>query len=106
MELTASTEVGEHLTEIGKHVQNELSELTDGHAAELKRVQWAIIPEIAAAIAKIMSNKDLILAGAKIRNVTRCRNTMGESGVARKIQRWPPRLLISTTSTGLWDASW
>src|SRR5215471_20423610 len=31
--------------------------------AELKRVQWAIIPEIAAAVAKIMSNKDLILAG-------------------------------------------
>src|SRR5271157_1072214 len=50
-------------------------------AAELKRVQWGIIPEIAAAVAKIMSNKDLVLAGAKIRNVTRCRNTMGESGV-------------------------
>jgi ethanolamine ammonia-lyase large subunit len=28
-----------------------------------------------------MSNKDLILAAAKIRNVTRCRNTMGERGV-------------------------
>jgi ethanolamine ammonia-lyase large subunit len=48
---------------------------------ELKRIQWAIIPEIAAAVAKIMSNKDLILAAAKIRNVTRCRNTMGEAGV-------------------------
>ena len=49
--------------------------------AELKRLQWAIIPEIAAAVAKIMSNKDLVLAAAKIRNVTRCRNTMGERGV-------------------------
>jgi ethanolamine ammonia-lyase large subunit len=49
--------------------------------SELKRIQWAIIPEIAAAVAKIMSNKDLILAAAKIRNVTRCRNTMGERGV-------------------------
>jgi ethanolamine ammonia-lyase large subunit len=48
---------------------------------ELKQLQWAIIPEIAAAVAKIMSNKDLILAAAKIRNVTRCRNTMGERGV-------------------------
>jgi ethanolamine ammonia-lyase large subunit len=47
----------------------------------LKQIQWAIIPEIAAAVAKIMSNKDLVLAGAKIRNVTRCRNTMGERGV-------------------------
>jgi ethanolamine ammonia-lyase large subunit len=48
---------------------------------QLKQLQWAIIPEIAAAVAKIMSNKDLILAAAKIRNVTRCRNTMGERGV-------------------------
>src|SRR2546425_3466279 len=49
--------------------------------AELKQIQRAIIPEIAAAVTKIMSNKDLILAAAKIRNVTRCRNTMGERGV-------------------------
>jgi ethanolamine ammonia-lyase large subunit len=49
--------------------------------AELERVHWAVIPEIAAAVAKIMSNKDLVLTAAKIRNVTRCRNTMGEAGV-------------------------
>src|SRR4051794_29770119 len=49
--------------------------------ADLKKIQRAIIPEIAAAVAKIMSNKDLILAAAKIRNVTACRNTMGERGV-------------------------
>src|ERR1700722_11653391 len=48
---------------------------------QLQQLQWAIIPEIAAAVAKLMSNKDLILAAAKIRNVTRCRNTMGERGV-------------------------
>jgi ethanolamine ammonia-lyase large subunit len=48
---------------------------------ELKQIQRAIIPEIAAAVTKIMSNKDLVLAAAKIRNVTRCRNTMGERGV-------------------------
>ncbi len=48
---------------------------------DLKKIQRAIIPEIAAALAKIMSNKDLILAASKIRNVTRCRNTMGERGV-------------------------
>jgi ethanolamine ammonia-lyase large subunit len=47
----------------------------------LKQIQRAIIPEIAAAVAKIMGNKDLVLAAAKIRNVTRCRNTMGERGV-------------------------
>jgi ethanolamine ammonia-lyase large subunit len=49
--------------------------------ADLKRLRWAITPEMAAAAAKLMSNKDLILAAAKIRVVTRCRNTMGERGV-------------------------
>ena len=49
--------------------------------ADLKRLLWAITPEIAAAVAKLMSNKDLVLAAAKIRVVTRCRNTMGQRGV-------------------------
>jgi len=49
--------------------------------AELRRLHWAITPEMAAAVAKIMSNKDLVLAAAKIRVVTHCRNTMGERGV-------------------------
>jgi ethanolamine ammonia-lyase large subunit len=48
---------------------------------QLKPIQQAIIPEIAAAVAKLMSNKDLVLSAIKIRNVTRCRNTMGERGV-------------------------
>src|SRR5579864_5382503 len=49
--------------------------------ADLKPLAWGITPEMAAAVAKLMSNKDLVLAAAKIRNVTRCRNTMGEPGV-------------------------
>jgi ethanolamine ammonia-lyase large subunit len=49
--------------------------------ADLQRLHWAVTPEIAAAVAKLMSNKDLILAAAKIRVVTRCRNTMGQRGV-------------------------
>lgn len=64
---------------VGAFREYILDDSTDG--AELKRMQRAIIPEIAAAVTKIMSNKDLILAAAKIRNVTRCRNTMGERGV-------------------------
>jgi ethanolamine ammonia-lyase large subunit len=56
-----------------------LDDATTG--TDLKRLQWAIVPDVAAAVAKIMSNKDLILAAARIRNVTRCRNTMGERGV-------------------------
>jgi ethanolamine ammonia-lyase large subunit len=49
--------------------------------ADLKALKWGITPEMAAAVAKLMSNKDLVLAAGKIRNVTRCRNTMGERGV-------------------------
>jgi ethanolamine ammonia-lyase large subunit len=49
--------------------------------ADLTSLKWGITPEMAAAVAKLMSNKDLVLAASKIRNVTRCRNTMGERGV-------------------------
>jgi ethanolamine ammonia-lyase large subunit len=48
---------------------------------QLRSLSWSIAPEIAAAVAKLMSNKDLIVAASKIRNVTRCRNTLGERGV-------------------------
>ncbi len=64
---------------VGELREHLLDDLTG--EAELARIQWAITPEIAAAAAKLMSNKDLVLAAAKIRNVTRCRNTMGERGV-------------------------
>ncbi len=49
--------------------------------AELKPLKWGITPEMAAAVAKLMSNKDLVLGAAKIRNITRCRNTLGERGI-------------------------
>jgi ethanolamine ammonia-lyase large subunit len=45
---------------------------------ELRRLQWALTPEVAAAVVRLMSNKDLVLAAGKVRNVTRCRNTMGQ----------------------------
>ena len=48
---------------------------------EIERWRPALLPEMAASVAKLMSNKDLVLAAAKIRNVTRCRNTIGEPGV-------------------------
>ncbi len=49
--------------------------------ATLHALKWAITPEIAAAVAKLMGNKELVYAAAKIRTVTRCRNTLGERGV-------------------------
>ncbi|MBV9124643.1 MAG: ethanolamine ammonia-lyase subunit EutB [Planctomycetes bacterium] len=48
---------------------------------EIRALQRAILPEVAAAVARLMSNKDLVLAASKIRNVTRCRNTLGQRGV-------------------------
>jgi ethanolamine ammonia-lyase large subunit len=47
----------------------------------LRTLHRAITPEIAAAVAKLMSNKDLAIASSKVRTVSRCRNTMGGSGV-------------------------
>lgn len=64
---------------VGQFREYILSDST--RESNLKPLQWGIIPEMAAAVAKIMSNKDLVLAAAKIRNVTRCRNTVGEPGV-------------------------
>jgi ethanolamine ammonia-lyase large subunit len=48
---------------------------------ELHRLQPALTPEVVAAVAKLLSNKDLVLAAGKVRNVTRCRNTLGQRGV-------------------------
>jgi ethanolamine ammonia-lyase large subunit len=46
----------------------------------LARLAPGITPEIAAAVAKIMRNQDLILAARKCRVVTRFRNTIGLPG--------------------------
>jgi ethanolamine ammonia-lyase large subunit len=48
---------------------------------ELRALGRAVTPEIVAAVAKLMSNKDLVLLASRIRNVTRCRNTLGQRGV-------------------------
>jgi len=64
---------------VGTFREHVLSDLTSYE--ELRLLQPGITPEMAAAVAKIMSNKDLVLAAAKIRNITRCRNTLGEPGV-------------------------
>ncbi len=55
--------------------------LNDRMEADLAPLHWAVTPEIAAAVAKLMSNKDLILASSRFQIITRCRNTMGQKGV-------------------------
>jgi ethanolamine ammonia-lyase large subunit len=47
----------------------------------LAAVRPGLTPEMVAAVAKLMGNKDLILAASKVRIITCCRNTMGEQGV-------------------------
>ena len=74
----ASFRAIQHLT-VGEFREHLLDDATG--EAELRHLQKAILPEMAAAVAKLMSNKDLVLAASKIRNVTRCRNTMGQRGV-------------------------
>lgn len=63
---------------VGEFREYLLSDDFAGPAPE--RLRWAVTPEIAAAVAKLMSNKDLVLVASKIRNVTRCKNTMGQAG--------------------------
>ena len=64
---------------VGEFREFILSDETD--EATFKALHWAITPEIAAAVTKLMSNKDLVLAANKIRVITHCRNTMGQRGV-------------------------
>ncbi len=64
---------------VGEFREFLLHETTD--EATLRALRWGVTPEMAAAVAKLMSNRDLALGASKIRNVTRCRNTMGERGV-------------------------
>jgi ethanolamine ammonia-lyase large subunit len=61
---------------VGEFREHLLDDRQSG--ADLKVLHQGITPEMAAAVARLMSNKDLVLAAAKIRNVTRCRNTLGE----------------------------
>jgi ethanolamine ammonia-lyase large subunit len=56
-----------------------LADATTGEV--LRDLRRAIAPEVAAAVAKLMSNKELVFVASKVRNVTRCRNTMGDAGV-------------------------
>jgi ethanolamine ammonia-lyase large subunit len=80
------------LEHVDRHALDSIAGLAIGELREviLSRdfvARWetgldrAITPEVAAAVAKVMSDRDLITAAAALRVVTRCRNTMGERGV-------------------------
>ncbi len=64
---------------VGEFREWLLDDATTGESISAARP--GITPEVAAAVAKLMGNKDLVLAASKVRVVTRCRNTMGQRRV-------------------------
>jgi len=66
-----------HLT-VGDFRNWLLSTSTDPET--LTRIAQGVLPEMAAAVSKLMRNQDLILAAQKCRAVTRFRNTIGLQG--------------------------
>jgi ethanolamine ammonia-lyase large subunit len=55
-----------------------LDDRTSGE--EISAIALGLTPEMVAAVAKLMSNMDLVIAGRKIRVVVRCNNTLGIKG--------------------------
>ncbi len=67
-----------------------LDDATSGD--EIKALSPGLTPEMVAAVAKLMSNMDLVMAGKKIRVVARCNNTIGLPGrMSSRLQPNHPR---------------
>ncbi|OGQ14067.1 MAG: ethanolamine ammonia-lyase [Deltaproteobacteria bacterium RBG_16_71_12] len=63
---------------VGEFREWLLDHKTDGD--EIRAITPGLTPEMVAAVAKLMSNMDLVMAGKKIRIVVRCNNTLGLPG--------------------------
>jgi ethanolamine ammonia-lyase large subunit len=60
---------------------------SDTSGEDILGVSPGLTPEMAAAVAKLMSNMDLVLAARKIRVTARCNNTIGLEGrIASRLQ--------------------
>jgi ethanolamine ammonia-lyase large subunit len=67
-----------------------LDERTNGE--EISAIAWGLTPEMVAAVCKLMSNMDLVVAGRKIRVVVRCNATLGLPGrISSRLQPNHPR---------------
>ena len=59
---------------------------------DVNEITPGLTPEMAAAVTKLMSNMDLVMAGRKIRVVARCNNTIGLEGrISSRLQPNHPR---------------
>ena len=63
---------------VGEFREWLLADETSGD--QIRKISKGILPEMAAAVSKIMRNQDLIRAASKIRNVTAFRTTIGLPG--------------------------
>ncbi len=62
----------------------------------LLAVSPGLTPEMVAAVTKLMSNMDLVVAARKIRVVVRCNNTLGQAGrISSRLQPNHPRDEVS-----------
>jgi len=60
---------------------------TETNGAALHRISRGLTSEMVAAVAKLMSNLDLILGAAKIQNIAHCNSTIGKTGcLASRLQ--------------------
>lgn len=74
-------------------------------AAELKRISRGLTSEMVAAVAKLMSNLDLITAAGKLENTTHCNITIGQKGVlAGRAQPNHPTDNIQGIKASLYEA--
>jgi ethanolamine ammonia-lyase large subunit len=65
---------------------------SDVTGEEIAAISAGLTPEMVAAVAKLMSNLDLVMAGKKIRVVATCNNTIGLPGrIASRLQPNHPR---------------
>jgi ethanolamine ammonia-lyase large subunit len=70
---------------VGEFREWLLDDRTTGE--DISGIAMGLTPEMVAAVAKLMSNLDLVMAGKKMRVVARCNNTIGVKGrIASRLQ--------------------
>lgn len=83
------------LKTLGPMTVGELREwllASETSADDVARLRGGLTPEMIAAVCKIMSNMDLVVAGKKLPVVVRCNNTVGLPGrIASRLQPNHPR---------------
>jgi ethanolamine ammonia-lyase large subunit len=85
---------------VGEFREFLLDDKTTGEM--LSALALGITPEMAAAVTKIMSNMDLVLAASKIRVVVKCNSTLGLPGrISSRLQTNDPRDSVDGIMAGI-----